>query len=1313
MDLYSSSSSRYSSSSKANPITSSSAIGGGGGLSRSYRAASYDPFSDNNSRSVTSYRSPYNRESGGGLDRTSGTGATASIMSNSYSDYTTKSRYGGGGVSDRYGGGYKPTTTSSTMSNSYTSALPSSSSSSSTNRYKGSITAANFAPPRSTSYASGLSFEPTSSTSRYNSGIPARTSTIGMSSSTYTPSSTSSTYYSRPRIDYRSQTPSSITREPPTTSRFDREYRSMSRFDVKEPSVDRVEETFSKLYNRYVRGSEKDVKTPSSSSSSTTSSNQNSPIVKKFISHSEAEEEEFSCESEPEIIPLNNYAKPLQNTFSLPSEQKNEEEAKEKTPTPGTAAPKKESLTSTKILAATDKSENKSFTATATAGGDATVIPSSLPSQQQQQQQKSAAAVVQQPPVAATTKISAAIKLKEMPSDKGSSSFATTKTTAAAVSAATPINSISSKSAAAESRPKSSVFTKASFEEKYKDLPKTEVVIEPKQIKGTSELDKLLRIAEFEKNPNKILSSPIPKAISSAVKASTPSPAPVKSVIEKSVKASSEAPSDPKKISAATIKIKETVATVKAKDLGKITKEKTPEASNKKVSNSKKEKTPEPSKSVTKEKTPESFAKTTTISVAKKENSEKPRSRSKSPAPQILRSRSKSPSGKSSSVAPERQSLASKRAQRRERTIEMEKYVQSKLEQAKQEQEAVDKVTELPKVTSERKPPLLLVTQPSVPSTPISLSANIEWNSNSNEDGSESEWDEEDEEEEDEGEEFYSEDDYDFTISLPAATPRGDLYPVDDSRLRSITPYSDYDSEFEIPFIQPDSRNDSRGRVSQSNAAPPPIFLASVTYDGHDEWGSKHSADSDPDESQYFTVGSRLGVDSAGSRTYLSPVDFPSEEEEYLDNVDVGCTLTLLDKAALKGSDEETDSEFFSEYSDEEEFSEEEYSYYEEEYTDEEVTDEEVDEEWEDDVEMTASLYLPPTFEKSESPQPRKSKTPEPSSLKIEAKKEEPKAKTPEPKIVTKEKTPEPKKTADIKKEKTPEPSKSVTKEKTPEPKKVETKSILSKDKTPEPSSKISSSAISSSIKAKTPEPNATKKETEAAKKMVDVKKEKTPEPKKTADIKKEPLKSVIKEKTPEPKKGAETKTNIKSTASKVEPTDITSTTTAKSKTAATAISSAPKGGEDKSAIRKSTLNMAEIERKKAEEKEAEINRQNARLSGAVSSMRDKFRDPTPPKQEKITYKRSKLLQAREEIRPKRIYAPIVKPVLNDEFDKQMEEIREKMKKGSHKLQAEYNTLSKGINSEVDERKLKSLESKHKDLIGNTQTLLTYEIKKY
>lgn len=68
-----------------------------------------------------------------------------------------------------------------------------------------------------------------------------------------------------------------------------------------------------------------------------------------------------------------------------------------------------------------------------------------------------------------------------------------------------------------------------------------------------------------------------------------------------------------------------------------------------------------------------------------------------------------------------------------------------------------------------------------------------------------------------------------------------------------------------------------------------------------------------------------------------------------------------------------------------------------------------------------------------------------------------------------------------------------------------------------------------------------------------------------------------------------------------------------------------------------------------------ELARQKARSTGLVNVIRDQFRVPTPPKQEPIVYKRSSRLEPGplDEQRQRKTYA-VVKPVINDEFDKQV-----------------------------------------------------------
>ena len=139
---------------------------------------------------------------------------------------------------------------------------------------------------------------------------------------------------------------------------------------------------------------------------------------------------------------------------------------------------------------------------------------------------------------------------------------------------------------------------------------------------------------------------------------------------------------------------------------------------------------------------------------------------------------------------------------------------------------------------------------------------------------------------------------------------------------------------------------------------------------------------------------------------------------------------------------------------------------------------------------------------------------------------------------------------------------------------------------------------------------------------------------------------------------------------------------------------------EDKSSFRKSALNMKEEDAKKKAAVDEEVARQKARRLGTVSALADKFKDK--PVEEVITYKRSSRLQPKEEEpRPRRKYE-IVKPVINDEFDKQMEEIRAQMRAGSSQFQSDVKNLSKGISSITKEAKKRELDDKHRELLDKT-----------
>uniref|UniRef100_A0A914IBH9 Uncharacterized protein n=1 Tax=Globodera rostochiensis TaxID=31243 RepID=A0A914IBH9_GLORO len=144
---------------------------------------------------------------------------------------------------------------------------------------------------------------------------------------------------------------------------------------------------------------------------------------------------------------------------------------------------------------------------------------------------------------------------------------------------------------------------------------------------------------------------------------------------------------------------------------------------------------------------------------------------------------------------------------------------------------------------------------------------------------------------------------------------------------------------------------------------------------------------------------------------------------------------------------------------------------------------------------------------------------------------------------------------------------------------------------------------------------------------------------------------------------------------------------------------------EDKSAQRKSTLNMRDDDRVKAEQAEKESARQKARSSGAVGEAAKQYNETT---EDSFAYKRSKALEPKpvDSQKPKRTFKPIQKPdpKAKEAFEKQMAELREQMRQGSRKLQSEFRDVSQGLKSASDDAKLKTKEVQHRSVMDKASS---------
>ncbi|CCD61582.1 Ubiquitin carboxyl-terminal hydrolase [Caenorhabditis elegans] len=607
--------------------------------------------------------------------------------------------------------------------------------------------------------------------------------------------------------------------------------------------------------------------------------------------------------------------------------------------------------------------------------------------------------------------------------------------------------------------------------------------------------------------------------------------------------------------------------------------------------------------------------------------------------------------------------------------------------------------------------PLVLITEPSNPSTPlattpVTTAASIcLWNNDISKRSSSSTEDDEEYEEEDEEEEYSSgdwtegEDDEEYitdeeedneysvsqTFSLKDHINLGELYPLATSASNTsalVSEFSDGDT-----FLADARKEESRGRVDSLFAVPAPTFTCSVTYDGmmpgeedDGEWSDEvHSCEEGDDEDFKLLPIARAGSSSLGA--YMSPGSVTSEDgsDSNYDGRTVGCTLKLVDRAARKDSDETDESEY---YDDEEEIEDESDEYEDEEYWDEEIEyedeeeyeyeDEEVLEEYGDEEEEDIDMK---SVESSDVEEESVMEVLEPSeshelfvtppiqlmteSLVEELIEEACYGEIPEETLFALDEV----EVEDYTGQKDIQVVPTFVRQ-TTENIREESASRFATDR--KPATDFARKAVI----------QPTKLEKVQVGTKIDTKLAPTEEEKRKKKQEEEEEKKR-KEKELEMKKNKEEEEKLKK--------DIE----AKSLAA---------GKEDKSALRKSALNMKDEDAKKKVATDEKVAAQKARRFGTVYAMAgklDETEEAKEKKEEKVLYKKSSRLEAKNADKPKRVYE-VIKPVINDDFDKQMDEIRKQMKSGSNQLQSAIKDLSKGILSATEEAKSREMEEKRR-----------------
>ncbi|PAV58629.1 hypothetical protein WR25_06146 isoform C [Diploscapter pachys] len=589
---------------------------------------------------------------------------------------------------------------------------------------------------------------------------------------------------------------------------------------------------------------------------------------------------------------------------------------------------------------------------------------------------------------------------------------------------------------------------------------------------------------------------------------------------------------------------------------------------------------------------------------------------------------------------------------RRDPARNLDKLRESLAPLIKEKREGQNQLAENPRQIQTAAPPLVTVTRPSEPNTPTAEATFFDVQG-TNEvcieetfrdaiEADESSGLEEEEEEEDTEQEWTEatdEEDYesdfeysvDTTFILKCANGKVKTTAANNEHDKSYSAcvsrcspmVSDYDSDNSVPFPLPSQPEDGRGRVNRLFANPAPTFSCSVSYDGQgwnssSEEGTILSCQEESEDFDDYYGYKVLPIPKEGYSSSLGVYESAEEKEsdEEYDGQEVGCTLRLVDRLAMKDSD--------SDYEDEEFYEDEEYDEELTEYEDEEC------ELYESDI-----------------------------GLDSEGRDDEDDDRSEELKSIVEDRL-----TVDV------IPPEMIS-------------SLIEM---------IECAEVEELVAVDENEEKAEERVVEGIEGQKEILFVPTYVKPINEDLNEE---SVNRFNSNNPRSDFARKSIVQPPKLEKATINVVEIRIGEPPKKEPEITKEPEPAQvDKSSVRKSILNMKADEAQKKREQNEKEAREKARGLGTVNAIANML---APKNEEPIVYKKSSRLVQNYEV-PKKKYE-IVKPQIDDEFDKQLEELRAQMKAGSSALQNQLKELSKDVTKTAEDAKQKEKAAKHQQTV--------------